>query len=511
MIKSLLNTESTGGVKQLPVADQALETFEPISALPRQHQTQLYQSAAVLECTNGYRLFEQGDEDKVDYYLLQGSIDLYDDKRQVKQIKAENRALSLIDPRQPRPYAAVATAHALVLTLPRGLLQTLTNLTGPGAARPEVEVDDIDSAESNNWMIRMLQSKAFSNVPSGNLHKLFLKMDSIPMRAGDSVVQQGEPGDHFYVVQSGTCLVKRRPRENAPEIKLAELGPGDSFGEEALIAGKARNASVEMSTDGRVMRLGKDDFMELVKDALVREVDGRQADTMMEHGAKWIDIRAPADFERASVPGSVNIELAFLREQCANLDAKQTYMVCSDSPTRSACGAFLLAAQGIDVCSLDMTINEYLLERGLLVEPDEADPEAPDKRSDEQRQPASSAADLSQEPLEPQLEMQDQPADSQTSDSDSDSRQIDPELLAKITRDIEKRLRAEMETALQAERRRWELEMQARFNDYKTALKAKVEKQQQELKAAYRRKLEEKLRQAKAEPAKLSATADSSV
>jgi rhodanese-related sulfurtransferase len=370
-----------------------------------------------------------------------------------------------------------------------------------------VEVDDIDTAESNNWMIRMLQSKAFSNVPTSNLHRLFLKMDSIPMRAGESVVHQGEPGDHFYVVQAGNCVVKRRPRENAPEIKLAELGPGDSFGEEALIAGKARNASVAMITDGRVMRLGKSDFMELVKDALVREVDARQANSMQEHGAVWIDLRDPAEFERASIPGAVNIELAFLREECANLDRNQTYMVCSDSPTRSACGAFLLAAQGIDVCSLDATINEYLLGQGLITDEVQPTSEVADVNSDEQE--SRPAAEPDTEPSDSQASVPDGASAAHKAADGPVPNQIDPDLVATITRDVEKRLRAEMEDVLRAERRRWEVEMQARFNDYKSALKAKVEKQQQELKAAYRRRLEQKLRKARAEPAELSATGDS--
>jgi len=46
--------------------------------------------------------------------------------------------------------------------------------------------------------------------------------------------------------------VRRDPRDSLSRdgIKLAELGVGDSFGEEALIAEAKRNATVTMTTDG---------------------------------------------------------------------------------------------------------------------------------------------------------------------------------------------------------------------------------------------------------------------
>ena len=43
-------------------------------------------------------------------------------------------------------------------------------------------------------------------------------------------------------------------------VKVATLGPGASFGEEALLKGEPRNATVRMATAGRVLKLGKEDF-----------------------------------------------------------------------------------------------------------------------------------------------------------------------------------------------------------------------------------------------------------
>ncbi len=90
------------------------------------------------------------------------------------------------------------------------------------------------------------------------------------------VIKQGTEGDYFYVVVAGKCVVTRETPLNKEGIKLAELGPGDSFGEEALIAEAKRNATVTMSTDGTLMRLGKNDFQTLLNEPLLQWVEPRQ-------------------------------------------------------------------------------------------------------------------------------------------------------------------------------------------------------------------------------------------
>ena len=52
---------------------------------------------------------------------------------------------------------------------------------------------------------------------------------------------------------------------NRDGLKLAELGGGESFGEEALISDAKRNATITMGRDGALGRLGKDDFEELLR------------------------------------------------------------------------------------------------------------------------------------------------------------------------------------------------------------------------------------------------------
>jgi HlyB family type I secretion system ABC transporter len=80
---------------------------------------------------------------------------------------------------------------------------------------------------------------------------------------GDVIVKQGDLADSFYVLTSGRArALKIKP--GGEEIPLGVLKPGDSFGETALAEGGTRNATVRCSTAVDVLRIDRDDFLQLV-------------------------------------------------------------------------------------------------------------------------------------------------------------------------------------------------------------------------------------------------------
>ncbi|PYL25649.1 MAG: hypothetical protein DMF37_04380, partial [Verrucomicrobia bacterium] len=81
---------------------------------------------------------------------------------------------------------------------------------------------------------------------------------------GDVIVKQHEPADSFYVLTRGRArALKIKP--DGEEIPLGVLKPGDSFGEAALSEGGTRNATVRCSTAVDVLRIDRDDFLQLVR------------------------------------------------------------------------------------------------------------------------------------------------------------------------------------------------------------------------------------------------------
>ncbi len=79
--------------------------------------------------------------------------------------------------------------------------------------------------------------------------------------AGESIFNQGDVGDYVYVIQAGSCEVIRVADGN--ETKLADLSPGEYFGEMALLTDASRNATVRATSSLDVLLIPKDDFQKL--------------------------------------------------------------------------------------------------------------------------------------------------------------------------------------------------------------------------------------------------------
>src|ERR1700755_3590844 len=81
---------------------------------------------------------------------------------------------------------------------------------------------------------------------------------------GDVIVRQDDAADSFYILTRGRArALKIKP--DGEEIPLGALKPGDSFGEAALAEGGTRSASVRCSTAVDVLRIDRDDFLQLVQ------------------------------------------------------------------------------------------------------------------------------------------------------------------------------------------------------------------------------------------------------
>ena len=197
-------------------------------------------------------------------------------------------------------------------------------------------------------MTLLLQSRAFHQIPPANLQAVFMRMQRMTYSAGDTVIRQGGEGDFFYAIVDGRCLVTRETPLNREGVKLAELGKGDTFGEEALISGAKRNATVSMLTDGVVMRLGKDDFNTLLNEPMLQWVDVAEAQTVIGRGGRWLDVRLPSEYEHVHFDDALNIPLYFVRLKLKTLDTAVPYVVCCDTGRRSSAAAYILSERGYD-------------------------------------------------------------------------------------------------------------------------------------------------------------------
>jgi len=124
---------------------------------------------------------------------------------------------------------------------------------------------------------------------------------------------------------------------------------GDTFGEEALISGATRNATIAMLTDGELMRLAKDDFNTLLNEPMLQWVDYEQAKQIVGNGGVWLDVRLPSEYERWHLEPSLNVPLYFIRLKIKTLDPSLPYVVVCDNGRRSSAAAYILSERGLEV------------------------------------------------------------------------------------------------------------------------------------------------------------------
>lgn len=79
-------------------------------------------------------------------------------------------------------------------------------------------------------------------------------------KPSDPIVFLGEDGSEFYIVQYGKVAVSQ-PDDSGREVKLAELGPGNFFGEISLLDGGPRTANVTAATDAALLSLDRAQFV----------------------------------------------------------------------------------------------------------------------------------------------------------------------------------------------------------------------------------------------------------
>jgi CRP-like cAMP-binding protein len=329
-----------------------LRSFSPLDGLKAENLRALARKTTVRELGGGRLLFKEGDTDKRTYYLVSGTLDLLVNGRIVGSVRAGTPdARHPVAPILPRRCAArAATERVEYLSIDSDLLDVLLTWDQTGT----YEVGELHAGlpTGDDWMTLLLQSRAFHKIPPANLQAVFMRMERVNCSAGEVVVRQGDEGDYFYAIVSGRCVVTRETPLNREGIKLAELGMGDTFGEESLISGARRNATVTMSTDGVLMRLGKDDFITLLNEPMLHWVDYEQAKAIVAGGGRWLDVRLPSEFEHCHFENAINVPLYFVRLKLKTLDQSVPYVVCCDNGRRSSAAAYILSERGFDTYSL---------------------------------------------------------------------------------------------------------------------------------------------------------------
>jgi len=330
----------------LEIDPKQIKSFSPINSLNPENAQELISKISATPVQAGHYVFKKGDTEKVHVYVLEGEIELVQDKKVLKTIKAGSpESLQPLAHGFPRPVSARAKTASVVTKINSDMLDIMLTWDQSGSYSVEAVTEE---DEETDWMTRILQTRAFHRIPPANIQAMFMRMESVSYKPGEKVIEQEAEGDYFYIIKEGRCLVTRSTPANPNGVKLATLSVGDSFGEEALISDSKRNATITMLTEGHLMRLNKEDFNSLLNEPLLNWVDYDEAKKLVNAGAVWFDVRLPTEHKAKHIKGSINIPLIFLRMKSNSLDTAKKYVIYCDTGRRSSAASFLLNEKDIE-------------------------------------------------------------------------------------------------------------------------------------------------------------------
>jgi len=242
----------------------------------------------------------------------------------------------------------VAESDAVLLLVDAGFLDTLSSWAELAAYARQTGGEEL-----GRRLLAVRHTVSFNQLPLEHVIQALQQMTPMPVKAGEAVVTQGEKGDAFYVIRSGRAEVWKAGLYDDEQKVVDTLGPGDSFGDEALVTGGTRNATVKMVEDGELLVLGDTAFRELMSRPLLAEITPDSVPDLIGEGWQTVDVRYDEEFEDGHIAGALHLPLPELRQRVdAMLDKAGRYITVCLSGKRSSVAAYLLSQRGYDVVSM---------------------------------------------------------------------------------------------------------------------------------------------------------------
>ena len=109
-------------------------------------------------------------------------------------------------------------------------------------------------------MVELKHTKLFEGLPESELRSVEKQMKIVNHPAGHEIVVKGENGVGFMIILDGTVTVA------TVQGKARKLGPGDSFGEMALLDHEGRSANIKADTDVSLATIPEWSFKPFLKE-----------------------------------------------------------------------------------------------------------------------------------------------------------------------------------------------------------------------------------------------------
>ncbi|WLQ13091.1 cyclic nucleotide-binding domain-containing protein [Hahella aquimaris] len=355
------------------ITDQLMSRYSPLSQLSKKYLNQVIKRSKVMTFGGGEVVFDKSAKRTDTYYLLKGAL-------KIKKNILSSTTIDSTDPdclfplngKMPEGVTVTAQEPGHMLAVDGVFLDRALAWTEAEARQDQEEkAAKVEKAQQQplqveqeedvavvveeagadfdeayfDWMASLLEFPLFFNLPPANVEKVFARFERIEVKKNQTIIQEGDEGDYFYLLIEGSARVLIGGDESKP-IRVSK---GSYFGEEALVSDTVRSATIIMSEDGVLARLDKKSFQSLLHDPLVNYVSLAEFRKRAAEDSKstLLDIRSTAEFEHSPLPKCLHVPLADLRDKIAGLDKSATYYLSQEGGRRNDVAAHILYQNGI--------------------------------------------------------------------------------------------------------------------------------------------------------------------
>jgi CRP-like cAMP-binding protein len=340
---------------------ELLKKFVPFNDLQDEYLDEALGQIKVETFKKGQMLFKRGKAIAARYFLLEGRVELIDSSYVSSSVRSGSvNATGVLNPESPTRCSCIAKDPVVkAFCVDAEALDRLVAWSESAESAFEAErsekldadlntgvtgqfdVVSVEEEETTDWMSALLTSPLFGKVPLTLVQDLFSRFSDLKVRKGDVIIKEGEKGDYFYVVSKG----RARIRNNTNTVDVV-VEAGQHFGEEALLGGTLRNATITMEQDGELKRLDAENFNSLLTEPVLQYISKENMQGLKSH--KLIDVKMPLEYRAHHEKGSINLPLARLRATIPELAKTTAYVIASDAGSRAKIAAHLLCQSGFD-------------------------------------------------------------------------------------------------------------------------------------------------------------------
>jgi cGMP-dependent protein kinase len=274
-------------------AENFLKTVEILSPLTDAQRADLASVMEELDYTDGQYVVQMGETADALYFVKEGEVVCHQrDKGSDKSAdlmrlkKGGVFGESCLEPSAKdavRKANVVAVGKTVMLKLSRDnfleQLGPLTELIAHNFKRKVLEGMMIDGTQ------------IFTALPSTDQEQLIAKLTEKVFANGAKIIEQGAANNTFYIIKSGAAKVRQ---EKGTPRELAELGPGQFFGERALLKAEPASASIVVSSELVAYCCDRETFTTFfgsVQALIDKEVERRERQAQQKAEApEWSDL-----------------------------------------------------------------------------------------------------------------------------------------------------------------------------------------------------------------------------